>query len=93
MTGRRHRLRAVAGLAGLALLYVFVAFIADDIFARYTETGDVTVLAMIMLFAAWAWWYGEDRDRRRALARRSGQAGQAADAAPGIEAPAEGHEA
>jgi len=20
-----------------------------------------------MLFALWAWWYGEDRDRRRAI--------------------------
>jgi membrane protease YdiL (CAAX protease family) len=48
----------------LALL-VFV--VSDDMWATYTQVGDVTLLAAFVLFALWAWWYGEDRDRRRAV--------------------------
>ncbi|MEA2130446.1 MAG: hypothetical protein QOJ85_3337 [Solirubrobacteraceae bacterium] len=46
----------------LALL-VFV--VSDDMWATYTQVGDVTLLTAFMVFALWAWWYGEDRDRRR----------------------------
>jgi membrane protease YdiL (CAAX protease family) len=46
-----------------ATLLVWV--VADDMWARYTQVGDLTLLFSFLLFAAWAWWYGEDRDRRR----------------------------
>ncbi|MEA2189462.1 MAG: hypothetical protein QOK16_4473 [Solirubrobacteraceae bacterium] len=45
-------------------LLVFV--ISDDAWTKYTQVGNLTLLAAFMLFALWAWWYGEDRDRRRA---------------------------
>jgi hypothetical protein len=46
--------------------WVLVAFISINSFEDYTEVGNLTVLALIMFFALWAWWYGEDRDRRQA---------------------------
>jgi cytochrome bd ubiquinol oxidase subunit II len=45
-------------------LLVFV--ISDDMWAKYSQLGNLTLLAAFLLFAPWAWWYGEDRDRRRA---------------------------
>jgi membrane protease YdiL (CAAX protease family) len=45
-------------------LLVFV--ISDDMWKTYTQVGNLTLLAAFLLFALWAWWYGEDRDRRRA---------------------------
>jgi F0F1-type ATP synthase assembly protein I len=53
----------------LALL-VFV--VSDDMWATYTQVGDVTLLTAFMVFALWAWWYGEDRDRRRAARAAQG---------------------
>jgi hypothetical protein len=53
----------------LALL-VFV--VSDDAWATYTQVGDVTLLTGFMVFALWAWWYGEDRDRRRAARAAQG---------------------
>jgi hypothetical protein len=46
-----------------ATLLVWV--VSDDMWARYTQVGDLTLLFSFLFFAAWAWWYGEDRDRRR----------------------------
>jgi hypothetical protein len=45
-------------------LLVFV--ISDDMWKTYTQVGNLTLLAAFLLFALWAWWYGEDHDRRRA---------------------------
>jgi membrane protease YdiL (CAAX protease family) len=47
-----------------ATLLVWV--VSDDMWARYTQVGDLTLMFSFLFFAAWAWWYGEDRDRRRA---------------------------
>jgi hypothetical protein len=47
-------------------LWSLLAFIAINSLGGYTQFGDVTLLVLLLLFAAWAWWYGEDRDRRRA---------------------------
>jgi membrane protease YdiL (CAAX protease family) len=47
-----------------ATLLVWV--VSDDMWANYTQVGDLTLFVLFLLFAAWAWWYGEDRDRRRA---------------------------
>ena len=45
-------------------LLVFV--VSDDMWANYSQVGDLALLFGFILFALWAWWYGEDRDRRRA---------------------------
>jgi membrane protease YdiL (CAAX protease family) len=45
-------------------LVVFV--VSDDMWKAYTQVGDLTLLWAFVLFALWAWWYAEDRDRRRA---------------------------
>jgi hypothetical protein len=34
--------------------------------SNYTQVGDLTLFFAFLCFVAWAWWYGEDRDRRRA---------------------------
>ena len=56
------------------LLYVlsvpvtlFFWFLADNSWTNYTEVGNLGVLALFLLFGLFAWWYDEDRDRRRAL--------------------------
>jgi hypothetical protein len=56
-----------------ATLLVWV--VSDDMWARYTQVGDLTLLFAFLIFAAWAWWYGEDRDRRRAGQRSDGDDG------------------
>jgi membrane protease YdiL (CAAX protease family) len=47
-----------------ATLLVWV--ISDQMWARYTQTGSLILFFSFLVLAAWAWWYGEDRDRRRA---------------------------
>jgi hypothetical protein len=75
---RASRIVLYVLFAGLTLL-VFV--LADDMWATYTQVGDLSLLAAFMVFALWAWWYGEDRDRRAAVraaqADRAGAAGGA----------------
>jgi hypothetical protein len=46
-------------------LWVLVFLISVGALDKYTEVGDLTLLLSITLFALWAWWYDEDRDRRR----------------------------
>jgi len=48
----------------LAILLVWI--VSDGMWANYTQVGDLTLLSLFLVFAAWAWWYGEDRDRRKA---------------------------
>jgi hypothetical protein len=47
-------------------LWALITFIVINSLGKYTEVGDITLFVLIMFFAIWAWWYGEDRDRRRA---------------------------
>ena len=47
-----------------ATLLVWV--ISDGMWARYSQVGELILFFLFLVFAAWAWWYGEDRDRRRA---------------------------
>jgi hypothetical protein len=64
---RSRAFRVVLYLLFIPLtLLVFV--LSDDMWAKYTQVGNLTLLAAFLLFALWAWWYGEDRDRRRAAA-------------------------
>jgi membrane protease YdiL (CAAX protease family) len=51
-----------------AILVVWV--VSDDMWSTYTQVGDLTLFFAFLCFAAWAWWYGEDRDRRRAAKAR-----------------------
>jgi membrane protease YdiL (CAAX protease family) len=46
-----------------ATLLVWV--VSDGMWTRYTQVGDLTLMFLFLVFAAWAGWYGEDRDRRR----------------------------
>ena len=44
--------------------YLIVYLLADNAWAKYTEFGTVTALALYLAFAAGAWWHSEDRDHR-----------------------------
>jgi len=59
----------------LAILLVWI--VSDGMWSSYTQVGDLTLFFAFLCFAAWAWWYGEDRDRRRsAKTPRDNGAGQ-----------------
>ena len=62
---RRSRvIRVLCWLLVLAPLTQILEFFADNDLRKYTATGDAIGLAAWMLFAVWAWWYAEDRERR-----------------------------
>lgn len=63
---RRSRAYRVVLYILFVPLTLLVFVISDDMWAKYTQVGNLTLLAAFLLFALWAWWYGEDRDRRRA---------------------------
>ena len=48
-------------------LTLFVWFLSDNSWEKYTEVGNLSVLALFILLGLFAWWYDEDRARRRAL--------------------------
>jgi membrane protease YdiL (CAAX protease family) len=51
----------------LMLLAILLAWVvSDQMWSNYTQTGNVILFLLFLFFAAWAWWYGEDRDRRQA---------------------------
>jgi O-antigen/teichoic acid export membrane protein len=66
---RRTRAIAMVIWINLVLNVVFnvVGLVSTNTLGNYTATGSAVLLAIFMLFAAWAWWYGEDRDRRAEL--------------------------
>jgi hypothetical protein len=68
VTGLYRRSRAFRVVLYLLFvpLILLVFVVSDDMWAKYTQVGDVTLLAAFLVFALWAWWYGEDRDRRSA---------------------------
>lgn len=63
---RRSRAFRLLFYVSMVPLWALIAFISIQALGGYSEVGDVTLLALIMFFALWAWWYGEDRDRRQA---------------------------
>jgi hypothetical protein len=63
---RRSRAYRVVLYCLFVPLMLLVYVLSDDMWAKYTQVGNLTLLAVFLLFALWAWWYGEDRDRRRA---------------------------
>jgi len=68
---RFRRTRAIAMLIWinvvLNVVFNVVGLVSTNTLGNYTATGNAVLLAILMLFAAWAWWYGEDRDRRAEL--------------------------
>jgi hypothetical protein len=44
-----------------------IGMVSGRTLAKYTATGNAVLVVLFMLFALWAWWYAEDRDRRSAL--------------------------
>jgi membrane protease YdiL (CAAX protease family) len=54
----------------LAILLVWI--VSDDMWSNYAQVGDLTLFFSFLVFAAWAWWYGEDRDRRQAARHGAG---------------------
>jgi hypothetical protein len=58
---------------------LFFWFLADNSWTKYTEVGNLTVLALFILFGLFAWWYDEDRDRRRALKAAHGHEAERSD--------------
>ena len=71
MRKRFRRTRAIAMVIwiNLVLNVVFnvVGLVSTNTLGKYTATGNAVLVAILMLFAVWAWWYGEDRDRRAEL--------------------------
>lgn len=63
---RRSLAFRVFGALLILPAWQILVFVADDDLQKYSATGDAVVLALWMFFALWAWWYAEDRDRRRA---------------------------
>jgi hypothetical protein len=75
---RRSRAYRIVLYVLFVPLTLLVFVISDDMWSKYTQVGNLTLLAAFMCFALWAWWYGEDRDRRRAA--RAAQANGASSA-------------
>jgi hypothetical protein len=61
---RRSRALRIVCYVALVPVWVLVALVSSNTLANYTATGNVVLVALFMLFALWAWWYAEDRDRR-----------------------------
>jgi membrane protein DedA with SNARE-associated domain len=57
-------------LSALALipLGVMLVFVSLDSLGSYSRIGNLLGIAALCMFAAWVWWWGERRDRRRARA-------------------------
>jgi hypothetical protein len=66
---RRSRAFRLAFYISMVPVWALICYVSFDSFGKYSQVGNVTLLALIMLFAAWAWWYAEDRDRRRGVAK------------------------
>lgn len=63
---RRSRAFRIVCYATLVPVWVLIGLVSIDTLSKYTATGNVVMVVLLMLFALWAWWYAEDRDRRSA---------------------------
>lgn len=63
---RRSRAFRVLLYVLMVPVTLLVWVVSDGMWARYSQVGDLILFLGFLAFAAWAWWYGEDRDRRRA---------------------------
>lgn len=71
---RRSRVFRVFFYLSMVPLWYLVSMVAANSLSGYTQTGSTLLVAAMMFFGLWAWWYGEDRDRRRG-ARAAAQNG------------------
>jgi hypothetical protein len=55
-------------LAALALIPLGALFVmvSIDSLGAYSRIGNLLGIAALSIFPAWAWWWSERRDRRRA---------------------------
>jgi Flp pilus assembly protein TadB len=65
---RRSRTLRVLSALALIPLGALLVMVSLDSLASYSRIGNLLGIAAMCLFAAWAWWWGERRDRRRARA-------------------------
>ena len=72
MTSRAYKI--VLSPPVLGPVSFLIGMVCGNALGRYTATGNAVLIALFMLFALWAWWYAEDRDRRSA--RNGPQRGQ-----------------
>ena len=72
---RRSRSFRLFFYLSMVVLWALIAFISFGSLEKYSYVGNMVLLAAVIFFALWAWWYGEDRDRRRA-ARAAAQNGE-----------------
>ena len=64
---RRSLALRVVGNVVFGPVSFLIGMVSGNTLGRYTDTGNAALIAIFMLFALWAWWYPEDRDRRSAL--------------------------
>ena len=60
-----------------AVLLVWV--VSDGMWTMYSQVGDLILMFSFLVFAAWAWRYGEDRDRRQAARAAQANGAKGAD--------------
>jgi Flp pilus assembly protein TadB len=65
---RRSRTLRVLSALALVPLGAMLVLVSIDSLGAYSRIGNLLGIAALCLFAAWAWWWGERRDRRRARA-------------------------
>jgi len=65
---RRSRTLRVLSALALIPLGALLVMVSLDSLGSYSRIGNLLGIAAMCLFAAWAWWWGERRDRRRARA-------------------------
>ena len=64
--GRSRAYKIVLSPPVLGPVSFLIGMVSGNTLGRYTATGNAVLIALFMLFALWAWWYAEDRDRRSA---------------------------
>ena len=64
---RRSRAVRIFGNVVFGPVSFLIGMVCGNTLGRYTATGNAVLIALFMLFALWAWWYAEDRDRRSAV--------------------------
>lgn len=69
---RRSREFRVLFYLSMVPLGALLSLVAARSLSAYAEVGADVLVGGMMFFALWAWWYGEDRDRRRAASAAHG---------------------
>ena len=64
MTSRAYKI--VLSPPVLGPVSFLIGMVSGRTLAKYTATGNAVLIVLFTLFALWAWWYAEDRDRRSA---------------------------